>query len=445
MKSKTKEAKIVLEISEEKIRILKISERSILESQEKDILEKDKIAQEINELFKRIRINRETIIICLPRYLVTLRYLKIPSLDPQEIEKISHFQSSSFLPYPLEDLISGYSLINLDKLEGYSYINLIVVHQNLILDLIRSIPPEFKNNIESIQLSSLGIYNWYKTYKDKNISDPVIVVEMSGFLEIAVVSKEKFFYSRAIKIKHLENNLLQKIIEEIKKTYEVYLQEIKDKEPKKIILAGTLKEGLEKELTKEFKIPIEKLDQPVHLLGMAFFKVNDSLNLLPQKEKELRRKLVLIKERIKLGILSFSVLFFFILGLALTFYNKSIYLSKLKSELNKITLETKELEEKKTRLEFFKKQALKMKLVDILSDLYQRLPEGLKLFNLLYEEDKELILRGEAKDLSLVFNSTSLLQESMFFREARVGYATKKNVYGSEVVDFEIICEIKTK
>ncbi|MBI4972841.1 MAG: hypothetical protein HZC16_03380, partial [Candidatus Omnitrophica bacterium] len=89
------------------------------------------LGQKLKRIFDKLTYRQNPIILSLPRSQATCRYLKIPSILPEEIEKIAQLQAMHYLPYPSGELITGYQIIETNK-AGFSYINLIIVHQDIV-------------------------------------------------------------------------------------------------------------------------------------------------------------------------------------------------------------------------------------------------------------------------------------------------------------------------
>jgi hypothetical protein len=112
-----------------------------------------------------------------------------------------------------------------------------------------------------------------------------------------------------------------RLIEEINRTIDAYKKEAIDREPKMIVLTGKIKEDLEERLKNQISLPVkrilelkdasgeilshlaEKKFSFINLIGLGLEKIEDSLNLLPQVEKEKKKRSSLKKERIRLGLL----------------------------------------------------------------------------------------------------------------------------------------------
>ena len=70
------------------------------------------------------------------------------------------------------------------------------------------------------------------------------------------------------------------------------------------------------------------------------------------------------------------------------------------------------------------------------------MPGGASLISLTYEQDKHVILHGQASELSRVFEFVARLEKSAVFKNfnVKVRYATKKRIQAGEIIDFEILC-----
>ncbi len=89
------------------------------------------ISAEIASGFRKLGYTSEEIIVSVPRGSVTLRFLKIPSQSPREIEKILKLQAPRYFPYPVEELNSAFGIIRSDE-QGYSVVKLVIAHKAVI-------------------------------------------------------------------------------------------------------------------------------------------------------------------------------------------------------------------------------------------------------------------------------------------------------------------------
>jgi Tfp pilus assembly PilM family ATPase/Tfp pilus assembly protein PilN len=407
-------------------------------------LNDEQISERLNRLFKRLGLNKEPIIISLPRILATCRYLKLPSAESAEIERMVRFQAGRFLPYSANELIAGFSLIRRDS-QGYSFVNLIIVHRDVVERLLK-ILKKWKTQIEAILLSSYTLAYWYRKIKPKQEQEPVMILNVQQSNgEIAVVCQGNLLFSRAFKLPESKSEIYKCIAEEVDKTLKSYQKETHEEQPVNLILTGLTEELLKDIKDLKLNLPIEYIaGNP--LTAVAGERIESCLNLLPPSEKEKRKKLSLRKEYLRITYLIFGVIFFLSLGLLITLHNKKVHLNRLKQELAKISPQVKTIEDMEKRTRIISTQIWQMpKAIDVLYEIYRFLPKEISLTALIYEENSQVTLRGQTRDLSAVFNAVSNLEKSELFSNVKVRYATRKKVQTQEVVDFEIVCQMKPR
>lgn len=421
-----------------------------------------KITEIIEQVFRRLGYNNHPVIITLARNQAILRYLKIPSQSPREIEGIIPLQASQYLPYPANELITGYQSISVDK-EGYSYINLVIVRRDVVERYLKVFG---KLNIKNviIALSSYGLCNLYTSIKSKDIKVMIIDID-SQQVEIVIASQKKLLFSRYFKINRNQANWQGLFIDEINKTQDAYLKETSREAPSKIILVGVGKflpeyaeilkdqsalpvEILSYEQNKCFsKNVLEGLLNSEHsftsLFGLGLEDIPKSLNLLPEEIKRGIEKISKYKEYLRLSLFITGIIFILSLGIIKDLDNKAQYLKRLKVELDKIINEAKPLEEIEKRFQLLENRYQKKPTsLDVLYEFHQILPAQVSLVNLSYEEDNQVVLRGQTAQLNAVFDFVSQLEKSNVFKNfnIKVRYATSKKTQAGEMVDFEIVC-----
>ena len=428
------------------------------------------IAGEISGLFKAKFIKKsQQVILNLPRYLVTTRNIKVPSREPVEIEKIISLQAPKYLPYPSEELIPSYYFIGQDP-EGYSQILLIIVHRDVINRYLR-ILKGCGLEVSIILVSSWGLYNWYLSCKmPQEVSGPVVIVDIDfPYQDLLIVSGEKLIYTRSFSVEPRAQdpasiNLWQdKIVEEMTRSITAYQKDNIDKNPTKIILTGSPKiiTGLEKRISNALSLPVEVVSSLEKisfkdkaswedkdfsfssLIGLALGTQPESLSLMPGEIKEKKETLSKRKEWLKTLILFFGVLFILILGVAKNLYDKTRYLKRLKIEIDKVHPEANSLEEIKKRLEIVREQVgIPVSSIDALYELYRIAPAQITLNSFSFDENNQVVIKGQAQDLSDVFKFVTTLEKSDYFQGVSVKSATKRKTPSAEVADFEIICPL---
>jgi len=422
-----------------------------------------RIAEKLSAALKKLGYNNQPVILSLPRQYAALRYLKIPSQQPQEIERIVNLQAPHYLPYQLSELITGYQVISTDK-QGYSGINMVVVHTDVVkrhLDIFR----EAKIREFKIVLSSYGLCNLYHyLYPEEDL--PVMAVDIdSSQIELAIVSRGKLLFSRSFKLSntHFEQDKI--FIEEIEKTRNAYSKDVPGGALKKITIFGgrVSLEEFAQALKKRIDLPVEisnynekigleeaLISRISHsegsfagLFGLGLENIPEALNLIPQNIKELSRKNSRRREYVRSALFIIGAILILMLAISKSLDNKAKYLSGLKLELNKIVKEAKPLEDIDRRLKLLENRLQKKPSgLDALFEAQGVAPANISLLSLAYEEDGEVILRGQAPELNFVLTYLAELEKSPVFKDfnIKIRYATKKNTQRGEMVEFEINC-----
>src|SRR3989338_6411188 len=60
---------------------------------------KEPVTEALSKAFKNLKLSRQGVIVCIPRHLVTIRILELPSTDPKEIKNMVSLQVGKQTPY----------------------------------------------------------------------------------------------------------------------------------------------------------------------------------------------------------------------------------------------------------------------------------------------------------------------------------------------------------
>jgi len=426
-------------------------------------LDDKKISILLQEAFKRLNYEHNPVVVCLPRAQATCRYAKVPASLPWEIENMSSLQASRYLPYPANELVTGFDIVCSDK-DGYSNINLIIVHKNTIERYFK-ILKELRPSKISIVLSSYALLNVYGALRPEDAGTVMVIDIDSQQAELAIISSKKLLFSRAVKLNRTQPDWMNVLTDEINKTQDTYLDSVSTQSVSKIMLVGGVGalEELRAMLEKQFSLPVEvlsftpKINIPQNLLnhiinsqcsfagpiGLCLKETPEHLNLLPQDLRNEARKLWKRKRAWQTLLFVLIIILTWGIGVAKHLNNKAVYLARLKSELSKISKQAKPLEDIERRFDLLETRALsKPSSLDILYELHQIIPAQLTLVSLSYEENKQVLLRGQSPELNSLFAFVQQLEKSGVFESfnIKVRYATKKRTSSGDLVDFEIEC-----
>ncbi|KPK41764.1 MAG: hypothetical protein AMJ78_04545 [Omnitrophica WOR_2 bacterium SM23_29] len=422
----------------------------------------------LQEILSQYNIKPKSLILTIPRQSVTVKSVKIPSRDPQEIYEMIGFQAVKQIPYPKEEISYGFNVTDVDS-EGYSKVMLIICHRDAILR-----PIEILKNCglspAKVTLSSFGLLNWFNLRGDlstRSEASPIILVDCDTYnSDIAIVRKGKLIYTRGLTFGSAEGaHYYEKLADEIGKTLPIYEKETQEGRPLEAIFTGNTSElahsksELERSLNAkvEFMGSFERVPLSIATPFQPYVAQASYSSLLgtaigPEEVDLLPKALKLTSQiRIKKRELTISAILILTVITSASFviwnkiYQKEQELEILDSKLKDTAPLASEIEKMRSTSEVIKSQLTKKtEALDVLNELYKIVPP--QIYLALYTYDGEKVeLKGTASVLSDVFRLVTILENSPYFQNIEVRYATKRKIGSQELIDFEINCPLSKR
>lgn len=429
------------------------------------------IVKSLKELVSSSKLKITRLILSVPRQFLTLRTLRLPSQDNQEIEKMVELQVSQQIPCAREDIVVDYLTVSKDNL-NYSRVLLVICQKKIIHNYLK-ILSDANLKAERLTLSSQGICNWYQHFSRRNNirePKPVVLLDIdTKNTDICFYDQDNLLFTRSVSFgaADVKSQRFDSLAEELRKTLSTLQKEQLDLEIAKIFITTAL-EGIkplidklqtefssavelinplkEVPLDKELIIPLilnEGQCSSSSILGLVLVKAKEEIDLLPPEVKKEQTQKSKIKELIFLGTLLGLLLVLSLGILATRIYKTELYLKKLEATLKETSPKTKEIETTLKKLALVKERLSPQgSSIDMISELYNIIPEGVSLSIFSLEEGKFITLQGLSLAMSDVFNFQSILEKSPYFKNVEVKYASKRRVRQIEVTDFRITCSI---
>jgi Tfp pilus assembly protein PilN len=430
------------------------------------------IDQAISNLCKELKINKKQVITYIPRHLITVRILELPSTNIREIDAIIKLQIGKQTPYSREEIVYAYKVIDSPR-EGYTKVMLVIANRAIInerIDLLEKAGIE----VETVSFSTEGVSHWFKSvpYSKLRIDDhlPVILVDIdSNFSDFMVFHKKKLIYTKNILIggNQLENRAdgyTNKFIDELKHSWDVFQEEWKGPRPIKIFLSGVTYNILDDvqavsakmtfpcEIINVFKdLQMKKRGAFVEEGRLKFLSFSSALgffihprdlefNLLSQEvliEKIMEEKR---KNLTVVGILFGAVILTLSLLIIIHVDNKNLRLTKVKQQMEKIKEVSGNVEKMRLLINLFQDRIdAKGDPLNILNDIYGVTPDKVYLTEISIQRKGSVSMKGRAVAMSEVFKFVNLLENLPSLQNVQNTYATMnketKDEYGT---DFEI-------
>lgn len=427
----------------------------------------------LSRIFTELKLGRRSVIMYIPRHLMTVKTLDLPSTDSKEIADMLSLQAGRQTPYSKEEIVSSHRTVGVEK-EGYTRVMLAIARRSIVSERVQTLK-KAGIEVERVAMSSEGVYQWFKKayMPDIKTSDarPIAVLDIdANYSDFIVIDKGAFIFTRNIFIG--SNNLIEefalwfdKFIEEVKRSIERYQMEAGKEPITKIYLSGAarnLKE-FDSVLSARLDIPAETTDPAKNIqlpdsgaiLKNEEYRYVSATSLFGASGKageleidltpgEMRISKFMKKKRSRLmllGVLSASIVMMASILFIMTVYKKTAYAVFLKSKILRIESKASEIEDMSLKIDMIEKRLdASGSTLGILDEIHRLIPRNIYLTNLNIEEKRNVILKGRANAMSDVFKFVTILENSKIFENVKVSYATTKKEGGVEYADFEIFC-----
>ncbi len=395
----------------------------------------------------------------IPRHLVTVRFLKLPSSDDNEIRKMAGIEALKHVPYADEDIVSGCRIIGKSG-DGYSDVMIAVAQADTVknqVDILR----KAGLSVEFASLGSETLLLWYLSLCRPEDESPILLANVdTGHIDIDIITGKALVFTRGVSYDESEPKLYQKIADHIIVSMAVYRKE-SAKAVSKIILAGfgpkvnELKSVILRAASLALSVNsgpkdlnVEIIEQKeessfVELLGLAYGRRSAEINLLPVRAQE-DLTFELVKKNVTTTLVVSALIIMMAFGVVLKkLHDKRAYISYVNARIASIEPQVRTVKKmaKATGL-VVSKIAERPLAIDILDEIFRITPPGISLTAMEYESHKTITIRGSAPDLSDIFKYVAILGKSRYFRNVKVRYANKRVGQSVNAADFEIICPL---
>lgn len=418
----------------------------------------DALVEGVKNVFLCLGFTPKKVLLNIPRHLVTARFLKIPSVDDREIDKIIKIESIKHLPYTEEKVIFGHRVI--EKLEdGYSKVLLIISQASVVNNFLDILKKASVGGVKLLSLSSEALYSWYALAGEEEKPGNIMLVNLDpDRIDIEVIESGNLVFTRGAGLGAGDPERKDKIIQQIDISISAYQKESVHPVDR-IVLTGSSREVamLRSALSENRKIPVEILDQekniPIsekiktpaedtsfaELFGLALRSEGVKINLLPEDAAEDTR-IADTKNILITAVLLTALLATLVFGAIIKkMRDKYIYLAAISAELKKIEPDIDTVKKAMKGLKATRQIMTRKPLaVDVLTEVCGITPAGMSLSTLDFEIARSITIRGTASALGDVLRYATILENSPYFEGVKVKYANKRVSDKKEITDFEI-------
>lgn len=433
----------------------------------------DKVVEQIINLFKKMEIHPEKLVISVAHQLAAIKNIELPSTNPAEIKDMVRLQIGKQTPFTKDEIIYDYEILATNA-EGYSRVMLAIVHQDVVRWNFKILQGA-RLKTERVALSSEGLLSWSRfACAQEGVDKPYVLIEVNyDKSDFTVIFKDKLIFCRSISLtppssEDKIDEWQSKFIEEVNHSVYAYQNEMIGKEISKIMITGAerLTGSLNETVLKTaFSLPVEIVSQLknipeslksldeynviakdisiARLFGLALRYPEQKINLIPT---ELRIEKA-VKERGKdlylFGIYLVSILVITSSIFLGRIYNKECYLDQLKQKVLAVQEKVDELKLMAKETEVVKRRILTKNFsLNFIYEIHKVISPEIYLKSITFGGKDSLILRGTSSSMPAIIEFRKALETSVCFEDVDTKFATTSKIEGKELTDFEIICPL---
>lgn len=434
---------------------------------------KESIASAVRETFQLLKLNKQHVVACIPRHLITVRMLDLPATDFKEIRDMIDLQVGKQTPYAKEEIVFSHKIVETGS-NGYTKVMLAIVARNIVNERMEELAGAGLA-VERVAISSEGVCNWFRGAYPADIklqgSQAIILLDVdSNFSDFIVIRKGRMVFTRNIFIgaNHLTQEAAgwnEKFSDELKRSLERYQSLGKNVEIAKAYLSGSGPniEGLDRVLAAALGVSVEATDQlkgfdfkniaerpkdedlkfvsMTPLLGLSAEDKETSIDLLPNEQKVRNMMEHKTKQLTRMGILVVAIVTVLSSLYLTNVYTKNAYLAKLKKTISQIASEAEGIDKMRAVINKVEERLDSHgSSLEFLNEIYRVTPREIYLTDIDIDEKQSVGLKGSGFAMSDVFKYVKILEESEMFENVKTTYTRIKRDKDSEFAEFEINC-----
>jgi type IV pilus assembly protein PilM len=162
-----------------------------------DEMRRAQIAVSVREMMSELNIKHGAVNYALPAQSVFARFVKLPALEQEKLEKIIAFEAQQNVPFPIDDVIWDYQLVG-GGLEEQIQVVLVAIKIDL-LDDINAAVEEAALHTSTIDVAPMALYNAFR-YSYPNVNECSLLVDIGARTTNVLFIEPRKIFSRSLPI-----------------------------------------------------------------------------------------------------------------------------------------------------------------------------------------------------------------------------------------------------
>jgi Tfp pilus assembly protein PilN len=400
------------------------------------------------------------VIFVLPRRQVALKYLSLPSNNPDELRRMVDLQIGQGLPFPPEEIVHQMVIGDKDA-SGYTRVIVAVARRQMVEE---SLALAAKSNLfpGRCAVSAFGIAAWHARHFPSDVGRTVLVADAdSEGVDLCFCRDKKLLFARSLMFADGQS-VLDEALQEIRLTMDAFEREYPGRQIDKIILTGVeVRAAFLKEVfSQTLQVPLEEVSitkgfsvdevaagdaVPKSLcacLGIAL-AADPGPDLTPSSVLDLKfmraRRLSLVRFGVAVVLTVGAVA----LAVGLELHRRA---SALDTVRQRLAVSKQEAQDARRKIQFFelirRNLNARISIAQLMSELYGVIPQTTALTSVQLS-DGALTIQGQSKESTDVNLIQKSMMESALFKDVTLQYANRPQRLAMEYTEFKILCRLR--
>src|ERR1044072_3278857 len=151
----------------------------------------------LREMMHELRVKHGAVNCALPAQSVFARFVKLPSLEHEKLEKVIAFEAQQNVPFPIDDVVWDYQVVG-GGLEDEIQVILVAIKHDL-LDGVNGAVEETGLQTSTIDMAPMALYNAFR-YSYPNVNDCSLLVDIGARTTNVLFIEPRRIFSRSLPI-----------------------------------------------------------------------------------------------------------------------------------------------------------------------------------------------------------------------------------------------------
>jgi type IV pilus assembly protein PilM len=162
-----------------------------------DEMRRAQIALVVREMMSELHIKHGAVNYALPAQSVFARFVKLPGLEKEKLEKIITFEAQQNVPFPIDDVVWDYQLVG-GGLEDQIQVVLVAIKIDLLEDINAGVE-EAGLHTSTIDVAPMALYNAFR-YSYPNVNECSLLVDIGARTTNVLFIEPRKIFSRSLPI-----------------------------------------------------------------------------------------------------------------------------------------------------------------------------------------------------------------------------------------------------